>query len=173
MTNNKFFPDDGYKIPVTSNYLNKIPEGETTFRVLSPAIVGYEYFSNDNKPVRSKLMFEEIPADMKSDSRINHFWAFVIWNYGAERVQIYEITQKTIQTSIKALIDNEKWGSPFGYDITITRKGTTMNDTEYTVMPNPHTKIDSKIKEIVDKTNINLEALYIGDDPFEIAPEKE
>lgn len=170
MSNNEndFFPEAGYKIPVTSNYLNKIPEGETTFRILSPAIVGFEYFNNENKPVRSKIPFEETPADLKSGNRINHFWAFIIWNYGAERIQIYEITQKTIQTAIKALIDNSKWGKPFGYDITITRKGTTMNDTEYAIMPNPHTEITPVIKEAFTKTKINLEALYTGDDPFKV-----
>ena len=162
----EFFPEEGYKIPTTSNYLNKLPEGETVFRVLSPAIVGYEYFNKENKPVRSRVPFDETPADLKKDGVIKHFWAFVIWNYGAERIQIYEITQKTIQTPIKALIDNPKWGKPFGYDISITRKGTTMNDTEFAVMPNPHTEVAPEIKEAFEKAKVNLEALYDGEDPF-------
>ncbi len=165
---NDFFPEEGYKIPTTSNYLNKLPEGETVIRIMSPAIVGYEYFNTDNKPVRSRTAFDESPEDIKKDGRINHFWAFVVWNYGSERLQIFEVTQKTIQTQMKALIDNPKWGKPFSYDISITRKGTTMNDTEYSVMPNPHSEADPKAVEAYGKTKINLEALYDGADPFAV-----
>jgi len=167
----KFFPEEGYEIPVTSKYF-KVTEGEHTFRVMSSAIVGYVYFNKENKPVRSRVPFEETPVDMKPEGRINHFWSFVVWNYDtsskkpAPRLQIFEVTQKTIQTPLKALIDNPKWGSPMTYDITITRKGKGMQDTEYAVMPNPHTEVDAEAKEALEKENINLEALYEGKDPF-------
>jgi hypothetical protein len=65
------------------------------------------------------------------------------------------------------LIDNSKWGNPKGYDITITRKGTTMNDTEYSVMPNPHSEVSEEIKSGFEKLNVNLEALFTGDNPFQ------
>ena len=159
-----FFPED-YKIPSTSNYL-KLTEGEHTFRILTPAKTGYEYFNSDNKPVRSRTPFEGVPSDMKEDGRTNHFWAFVIWNYELKRIQIMELTQKTLMTPLKALIDNPKWGSPDKYDITITRKGTTMNDTKYAVMPNPHSEIEPEVKEAFDNAAVNLDALYDGGDPF-------
>ncbi len=164
---NDFFPTADYKVPVTSNYV-KLTEGDTTFRVLSSAIIGFEYFNKDNKPVRSMEMFEETP-DIKAGARVNHFWAFVVWNYNDSRMQILELTQKSIMTAMKALIDNPKWGSPKGYDITITRKGTTMNDTEYTVMPNPATLLEETIKSQFESKNINLEALYSNEDPFQNA----
>lgn len=162
--NNEFIPSD-YKIPTTSNYM-KLTEGEHTFRVLSSAIVGYEYFNSDNKPVRSKEPFEEAPSDMKSGGRINPFWAFLIWNYDAKRIQIMEITQKTIMMPLQALIKNPKWGNPRGYDITITRKGSGMQDTEYAVVPNPHTALDASIAEQFKKSTIDLELLCVGGDPF-------
>lgn len=162
-----FFPSENYKIPVMSNYLNKFPQGETSFRILTPAIVGYEYFRADNKPVRSREQFDGIPSDIKEGSQVRHFWAFVIWNYEAKRIQILEITQKTIMTPLKALIDNPKWGNPVGkYDITITRKGSTMNDTEYAVMPNPATDTLAEITEAFDKAAIVLDVLFEGKDPF-------
>lgn len=164
---NDFFPTTDYKLPETSNYL-KLTEGEHTFRVLSSAVVGYSYFTKDNKPVRSRTPFDETPSDIKKDGRVNHFWAFVIWNYESNRVQILEISQKTIQTQMKALIDNAKWGSPKNYDITITRKGTSMNDTEYTVMPNPHTPVDEKIVTQYKKVPVVLDALFEGLDPFTV-----
>ena len=162
---NDFFPTDDYKIPETSNYM-KLTEGTHTFRVLSSAIIGYEYFSKDNKPVRQKEPFDELPTDMKKDGRINHFWAFVIWNYEAKKIQIMEITQKTIMGPMNDLIQNPKWGSPKNYDITITRKGTGMQDTEYSVMPNPSAPVSDEIQEAYKKSKIRLEALYDGDDPF-------
>lgn len=166
-TTKSFFPSSDYKVPVTSDYLNKFIQGDTTFRVLAPAIVGYEYFNTDNKPVRSEEMFEETP-DIKKDGSVKHFWAFPIWNYEAERVQILELTQKSIMTAMKALIDNPKWGNPIAYDITITRKGSTMNDTEYAVMPNPHTSISDTIAAAYLKRPIKLEELYSGGDPFKV-----
>lgn len=167
--NNDFFPSSDYKVPQTSNYL-KLTEGEHTFRVLSSAIVGWVYFNRENKPIRSKTPFDETPSDMKENGRINHFWAFLVWNYGDKRIQILEITQKTLMTPIEALVKNQKWGSPKGYDITITRKGTGMQDTEYAVMPNPHAPLDKAIEDSYKKAKVDLELLYVGGDPFN--PEK-
>lgn len=161
---NDFFPDSDYKIPVTSNYL-KLVEGENTFRVMSSAIIGYEYFTTENKPIRSRDIPEEV-VNIKKGGKISHFWAFVIWNYKAERIQIMEVTQKTIQNQMKALIDNAKWGNPKKYDITISRKGTTMNDTEYTVLPNPHSDITDQMEQAYGKAKVDLDALFEGVDPF-------
>lgn len=161
---NSFLPDS-YRIPTTSNYL-KLTEGEHNFRVLSSAIVGYEYFNIQNKPVRSKEPFDEMPTDIKEGGRINPFWAFLVWNYDDKRIQVLEITQKTIMMPFKSLVDNAKWGSPKGYDITITRKGTGMQDTEYALVPNPHTPLDPTIAETFNKAKIDLELLFVGGDPF-------
>ena len=160
-----FLPEN-YKVPTSSNYL-KLTEGEHTFRVLSSAIVGWEYFTKENKPVRSQDPFEELPDDIKDGGKVNPFWAFIIWNYDESKIQIMEITQKTIMFPIKSLVDNPKWGNPQEYDITITRKGTGMLDTEYSVMPNPHSNVDENILTQLERTKIDLTALYRGDDPFQ------
>lgn len=160
-----FFPTEDYKVPVTNDYLNKFPQGDTTFRVLSGAIVGYVYFNKDNKPVRSKEAFENTP-DIKTGATPKHFWACVVWNYDAERIQILEISQKSIMTAMKSLIDNKKWGSPKNYDITITRKGSTMNDTEYSVVPNPAAPVSEAVAAALAARPVNLEALFDSADPF-------
>lgn len=164
MNENTFLPSD-YKVPTSSNYM-KLTEGEHNFRILSSAIVGFEYFTSENKPVRSKEAYDELPSDIKDGGRVNPFWAFVIWNYEENKIQIMEVTQKTIMLPLKALVDNKKWGDPKGYDITITRKGTGMLDTEYSVMPNPHSEVSQEIKDEFEKRPVNLNALYTGDDPF-------
>ena len=168
MNNDNFFPTEDYKLPDNSNYF-KFKDGENNFRVLSSAIVGFEYWNTDNKPIRSKEKLEYTPEDIRLEhgkpTPIKHFWAFVVWNYEAGKVQILELTQKTIMSSMQALIKNEKWGNPKGYDITVTRTGSGL-DTEYQVMPNPHTEIDSGVEETYAHRPANLEALFDNSDPF-------
>lgn len=161
---NTFFKDENYKMPITSNYM-KLLEGSNKFRVLGSSIVGYEYFNNENKPVRSREPFDETP-DMKKDGRVNHFWFFPVWNYAADKVQLLEITQKSIQGQMKDYIDSPDWGSPFDYDFQINRKGTSKMDTEYKVIALPHKPLDEEIKKKYEDMEINLEMLFLGKDPF-------
>jgi len=162
---NDFFPETDYKVPNTSNYL-KLTEGSHKFRVLSSAVVGYEYFTTENKPVRSKEPFDDEPTDIKSDSTIKHFWAFVVYNYDAKKIQILELTQKSIMNQMKGYMDNPDWGNPKTYDFTIKRTGSSKNDTEYSVMPSPHKPIDTEIVTKYESMKIDLNALFTGADPF-------
>lgn len=163
-----FFPEEDYKIPTTSNYM-KFVEGDNVFRVLSSAITGWEYWNTNNKPVRRKESWNGVPDDIKTDSdgtvRINHFWAFVVWNYNDKKVQILELTQKGIMKYMQSLIKNPVWGNPKGYDITVNRTGSGF-DTEYTCTANPPTELAKEIKDKYETMDINLEALYDGADPF-------
>ena len=167
MTN--FLPPD-YKVPSNSNYM-KLKDGENTFRILSSAIIGWEYWNNDKKPVRLKERPTEIPDDIRVEAdgsySIKHFWSFVVWNYDEKRVQILEITQSSIQNAIKSsLVGNKRWGYPKKYDITITRSGTGF-DTEYITQGTPPISEPApEILEKYEKMYINLEALYVGGDPF-------
>ena len=74
------FLDDDYKIPTTSNYM-RFSEGDNTFRVLSSAIIGWEYWNTDNKPVRNPKTWNKVPEDIKTEKdgsvRINHFWGLI------------------------------------------------------------------------------------------------
>ena len=157
-----------YEAPVSQGNYTKLVKGENIIRISSSAIVGWEYWTKDNKPMRSKEAFEYTPDDARLDEgrfKPKHFWAFCIWNYATKTIQIMEITQKTIQSDIKALVDNDKWGAPQGYDIAITKTGDGL-ETEYSTMANPHTPLDEAIQTTYDGSNINLEALYDGSDPF-------
>lgn len=159
-----FLPED-FKVKSTSNYL-KLTEGEHTFRIMTSAITGEVYFTSENKPVRSKDGFTETPIDLKIGGRVNQFWAFVVWNYEEKKIQILEITQKSLMLPIQALVKNPKWGNPKQYDLTITRKGSTIMDTEYSVMPNPKEEVSQEAITAFEKTPVNLNALYTGADPF-------
>ena len=75
-----FLPEK-YTIPKgPSNYM-RFQQGLNRIRVLSSAIVGYEYFTTENKPVRQKEAFDDYPLDIKKGGKIKPFWAFVVWNY--------------------------------------------------------------------------------------------
>lgn len=166
-----FFPSEDYKTPVNAGAYLKLEDGDNTFRILGPMVVGWTYWTKDNKPVRLKEQPLTPPSDIRIDDksgkpdRVKHFWAFPIYNFAAKRVQIAEITQGTIQAALEAVIKNPKWGSPDGYDITITRSGQGF-DTEYTVMPNPHSAIDEKIVAAFKALDLDLELLFVGGDPF-------
>ncbi len=144
------------------NYF-KLQDGENTFRVLSSAITGYQYWNNDKKPIRLKEQPQGLPEDIRVENgkpgAVKYFWAFAVYSYRAQKVQILEVTQASIQNAIRSLVANTKWGDPKGYDISITRTGMGM-DTEYSIMPNPHTPFEASLPLP------NLEALYSGEDPF-------
>ena len=174
MNEDNFLGTD-YKLPETSNYM-KFKEGDNTFRVLSSAITGWEYWTEDNKPVRRKESWSTVPDDIKTEKdgsvRINHFWAFVVYNYEAKKIQVLEITQKGIMKYIQGLVKNTKWGNPKGYDIVVNRSGSGF-DTEYVVSADPHSEVDHKVLKQYEDMNINLEALYEGNDPFMNKSDKE
>lgn len=159
---NDFLPK-GYEAPVSEGNYFKFKKGTNTFRALSPAIVGWEYWTRDNKPVRAMEAWEEVPDDAKRGENgqfQKHFWAFVVFNYEAKKPQILEITQKTVQDALEALIKNKKWGSLMGYDVVIQAEGDGL-ERSYTVIPEPHTEAPK-----VAISQINLNALFSGEDPF-------
>ena len=168
---NNFLPT-GYEPPKSNTNYMRFEEGENRFRVLSSAIVGYEYWTTDNKPVRSREFPTQTPnikTDKEGKTRINHFWAFVVWNYRDEKVQILELTQRGIQKSITNLVNNTDWGDPKNYDIVVTRQGLDLN-TEYDVAPIPHKPVPEEAVKEYEGMTINLEQLYVGGDPFEQEP---
>lgn len=163
-----FLPTD-YEVPASTGNYMKFDKGENTFRVLSSAIIGWQgWIVKDGKPAPARFHNDEKPTNLTAfkDGKVSHFWAFTVWNYKTKRIQILEVTQKTIQASMKAFVDNAKWGDPKGYDITISKSGDGL-ETEYSVMPNPHTKLDAEIEQFVKDTPVNLEALFEGADPFD------
>jgi hypothetical protein len=92
-----------------------------------------------------------------------------VWNYGENRVQVLELTQKTIISSITAYANDSDFGHPSGYDIVITRRGEKLN-TEYSVIAKPPKDIDTQIKgewEALQPT-FDLERLFDGGDSFDI-----
>lgn len=166
--NKTFLPPD-YEVPTSESGYMKFKQGENRFRVLDSAVMGTETWIDEDgarKPLRFKID-QNIPAESIGDS-LKHFWAFPVWNYDAKKIQILQITQKGIQKSIRALTKDTDWGNPKGYDLVVTREGEGL-DTEYQVNPKPHSELDPGIIQFYKDSNINLEALFTGDDPFAVS----
>jgi hypothetical protein len=164
-----FLPGDYKEVPQAPSGYMKFKKGANRFRILSPAIVGWEYWNKESKPVRKKDKFTEFPSDIKLDgegnpTRINHFWAFVVWNYEEKSIQVLEITQSTVQRAMKIKIDN-RGGDALGYDFIITRSGEGF-DTEYDIDTGSPEPVSPEITKLYTSKKINLEALYSGGDPF-------
>ena len=164
-------------IPVTSRYMRFV-DGDNRFRILGAfsegtAIQGIEYWKTVDgvrKPIRihrtEAVPVEELELNKFGDPDIpKFFWAFPVWNYEDKKVQILEITQKTILNYIKKQIDNPKWGDPRDYDFIVTREKQG-EKVIYTPSNDPKEKLDSKILDIYLSTSININALFEGNDPF-------
>lgn len=157
------FLPPGYTAPKASGNYFKLEKGENRFRIMSSAIVGHEYWNTDNKPIRSREPFKTVPADARIEEgkfKPKHFWAFVVFNYAENKLQVMEITQTTIMSAIEALVANPKWGPPQKYDLVVNATGDGL-DREYAVVPEPHTEAPS-----ADASGVRLEELYTGGDPF-------
>src|SRR2546421_11829886 len=135
----KSFLPEGYEVPKSSGggYM-KLKQGANKFRILSESITGWQYWTEDKKPVRAKQRWNTIPvdADISNGWKPKHFWAFVVWNFETKAVEILQLTQSTIQAQIEELTKSDEWGDPREYSITINRKGES-SGTEYSVVPSP------------------------------------
>jgi len=165
------------EIPKTVGNYMKFDQGANKFRILSEPIMGWEYWTEakgkeKGKPVRSTERPSVIPldADLRNGWNPRYFWAFVVWNLDAKKLQILEITQSTILTPLQQLVQNEDWGDPRKYSITINRKGEGL-DSEYNLTPSPAKETSKEIVAQYENAGIRLELLYEGKDPFDTKAE--
>lgn len=163
---NDFLPEN-YDLP-QGNFA-KIEAGENRFRILSKPVIGWLDWDNEKKCHR--FTNENKPAKPLGDSPVRHFWAMKVYNYGSKAVQILEITQKGLMSSIMACAKDPDWGSPLNFDIKITRKGDGKN-TEYEFMPCPKKDLAPEIKQFADSVYCYLPSIFTGDDPF-VVPSKD
>lgn len=110
----------------------KLQDGENNFRILSSPIMGWQYWDriNGNKPIRLEYTAESHKEAVREaaknpdpkDQKVKHFWAMVVWNYTTEKIEILEITQKSIQETLRNLSVKKGWGNPVkAYDLSIDK----------------------------------------------------
>lgn len=156
-----FLPTD-YTFREKSGQFMKLKNGDNRIRILSDAVVGWGWWDENRKPFRVKTFQEAVNNGVEP---IKEFWAFVVWNYASEQVEVLELTQKTIQRQLHTLVIDKDWGDPKQYDIAIKRTGDGM-ETEYQVAPKPAKSITKEISDAYNASDIDLQALFKGEYPM-------
>ena len=159
------------KIPAGSSNYMKFNKPEQTFRILDEPIMGTEGWAN-KKPIRKRIGEAMSVTEVDDPSEIKYFWAMPVYDYEDKQVKILEITQKSILKAIQSYAKDEDYGDPTGYDIKVTGTGEGL-ERRYLVTPKPPKKIDPAIIQLYKDMEINLEALFDGDDPFKVSAKKE
>lgn len=157
-------PDDYEQFASENNYL-KLGIGENRIRIVGNLVCGWEDWVEDGekkKPVRFRL--HDKPST-SSGGKIKLFWSMPVWNYALAKIQVFHITQVSIITALKRLLNEAEWGDPSRYDLKILREGEGIN-TVYSVVPVPPTPFSNVIKDALQKISINLDALFSNEDPF-------
>lgn len=149
----------------------KPEKGQNKILIVGDAVTGYEYWKNDDKPVRSKDKFEETPdikvrtvdGVEKPDTQ-KFFWAMPVYDFKDDAFKMWQVTQKTLRDSLASLQANDDWGNPIGtYTISIDRQGENLT-TKYAVMANPVKKKEEldAIMERYAADPINIEGLLFS-----------
>lgn len=174
INNEEGFLPNGYEPPKGSSAYMRFEQGANKFLILCSALIGWEYWNVEGKPVRVKEEPKVTPKDIKLDedgepTKVKHFWSFAVWNYESKKVQILELTQSTIMREINALVKNEDWGTPIQtYAITISKEGEKLT-TKYTITPSPAKDLPAEVGkawEEVQKKGFDLTRLFEGGNPF-------
>jgi len=175
-TTDDFFanaPTD-YEVPKgESRYLKFKQPGQYKLRILQRPIFGWEAWTvgEDGKDHPVRFAMDSRPTDVSPyrNGKLSHFWAMPVYNFNTQRVEVLNITQATIQQQIEAYARNTDWGSPLAYNLTITRAGTGLNDTKYSVVASPHSALPEEALaewEQVQADGFDITELMRDGDPF-------
>lgn len=171
------FLPEGETIPEGNTGYMKFELGENKFRVAGSAITGFELWVN-GKPLRRKTA-DQFTSDELRNADVNkidgkkhtpkYFWAFPVYNYKTEKVQILEVKQVTVMRGIESYLNDEDYGKdPQAYDLVVTQGEGANGKIEYLVKAKPPKALDEglavSVRDAVE--NMDLTALYRGEDPF-------
>ena len=178
------FFDQGHEIPDKRNQFMKFVQGKNRIRFIGNPVSGFVFFgktkredgSETVKPYRRResegefSLEEMINRDvrMKPDGEIEgqkYFVMGLVYNYQKEKLQVLEITQKSILKALKSYVESEEYGHPSGYDLTIEKKGDGLN-TEYTVVVSPPKPLSAEIVESVGNTSCELQKIFEEEYPL-------
>lgn len=170
--------------------LSKLPDGGSVrFALLSDEpLEGYECWGSangTNKPFRfsEEPTYEDVIAEMGEfeprEGRggpgtvdVKFFVALPVFNYESGKVQVLQITQKSVIKELDAISQVEEYSNLLEWDFSISKKGSGLL-TEYTVRPVPRKKgsqehIDASWLE-AKADGFDIQRLLTGQNPFKAA----
>lgn len=157
------------EIPKSSGQFVKLELGKNKFRVLSDVAIGWEGWK-DKKPFRHegqicKIKPDDVDLNQNGMPNINYFWAMVVWNYNESKIQVLELTQKTIMGVLHDLESTDEWGDIKNYDIQITKEKKG-DKTTYVTNGIPPKPLTTEIKYAFEKSDVKLSKLFEGKYPI-------
>ena len=174
----------GHEIPDKRNQFMKLAPGKNRIRFVGNPISGFLFFgkveredgSETVKPFRRTESEGEFSLEemINRDARVNpagelekqkYFVAGLVYNYQKEKLQVLEITQKSILKALKSYVDSEEYGHPSGYDLTIDKKGDGLN-TDYSVIVSPPKPLADEVETLVSEISCDLDKLFAGEYPL-------
>jgi len=159
------FLPQGYVAPASGGY-TKLDAGQTQLRILSAPLMTWLAWENNSARRVSYDQPQPVVAPGPNNS-VQHAWTMIAWNYKTQKIEIFEMTQKTLQSALGALAGNPAWGHPQGYDIIITKTGSGKEGTKYMLQANPHSPLSDVISAAIAETPIDLNQLLVnGGNPF-------
>ena len=152
----------------------------------SESLGGYEcWVAKEGKRYSMKFKTEPTREDLKEradeegveltgEEKVKAFYAFWIWNYEEECVQVFQFSQQgLIDPIIANLSDEEISQEPHAYDFKLSTNGLSGLDKRYQVACVPgkrrQEKIDKQINAAFDEVmtqGADLTNLLVGADPF-------
>ena len=147
-------------------------------------LIRHIVWSSDGKPLKFtspptrdeiKERAEEVGAVLDGKEKANALYAFTVWNYNEDRIQVFEFSQKGIANPImEFLTDEEGKKTPHLFDLKLKAiRGKEQTDVTYIVLPVPGKRMKDKVnKEItaafdeVLEAGYDINALTDGGNPF-------
>jgi len=131
------------------------------------------------EPTREDLEQRAVDEDitLKGDEKPKPFYAFFIWNYNENAVQVFQFSQQgLIDPIIQNLSDEEISAEPWAYDFKATTNGLSGLDKRYVVTCVPgkrrtkqvNAQIEAAFSEVTEK-GACLSNLLVNGDPFKAA----
>lgn len=152
----------GYELPKPESKFVTLEEGQNRLRILTPAAIGWEAWIDGEA---QRLPGQENPFDIDEvdegdyGKKLYHFWAFVVWNFDTNKIQLWQVSQRGILTGLYDLLQAEEWGDPREYNI-IVIKTVNKRKTEYKVQAVPPKPLTENIKAALAASNLSTDDLF-------------
>ena len=156
-----------FELPTTNNSYYKLETGKNQLQPVSDFEIGYQYFTDEGKPVKQRTPFEKTPTDIGkakdgTQNKIQFFIACLVWNPNTGTIELWQVTQKTIIKAIHDLETTKGWENTMDYALNITKTGEGLT-TEYSILPSQPTPQTPEMIEAMKHNTIDIAKWFDGE----------